>query len=311
MAKRFLRSSRQSTSFKFREASFELLSDFLINLNKRNKDKLNGLSKCSGDFKDKKLIEYIFLITEELRLDPLVGYHAAELVERFMIKHLEDLFTTPTPQGAAANQPGNYEDLVFEKLREKFPLVVFSCVQLASKLSLHNNIIDNNTAVHFLHSMGHSVSKQTLLESELMVLKQLEFRLNVPNPLTYVEILLEVLGHNESSVPVESLHHLCLHVLQFTCLQKTAIYDSLLMATTQCLSPSREQREKFVTVTEDCMLLGVGVIAVATYILNISQWEQVVEELSHITGISRTSISDFAHVTLMHITRTSSSVTST
>lgn len=42
--------------------------------------------------------------------------------------------------------------------------------------------------------MGHSVTKQVLLESELMVLKGLEFRLNAPNPLTYVEILLEVLG---------------------------------------------------------------------------------------------------------------------
>ncbi len=55
-------------------------------------------------------------------------------------------------------------------------------------------MIDNSTAVRFLHSVGLSVSKQAVLESELMVLKGLEFRLNVPNPLTYVEILLEVLG---------------------------------------------------------------------------------------------------------------------
>lgn len=55
-------------------------------------------------------------------------------------------------------------------------------------------MIDNNTAVHFLHSVSCTVSKQTLLESELMVLKGLKFRLNVLNPLTYVEILLEVLG---------------------------------------------------------------------------------------------------------------------
>lgn len=27
-------------------------------------------------------LEYIFVITEELRLDPLVGYHAVELLER-------------------------------------------------------------------------------------------------------------------------------------------------------------------------------------------------------------------------------------
>ncbi|XP_049419160.1 cyclin N-terminal domain-containing protein 1 [Epinephelus fuscoguttatus] len=308
MAKQFFCSPSENTSFKFREISFDLLTDFLVNLNKRNKDNLNSLSKCSGSFKDRRLTEYILLITKELRLDPLAGYHAIELLQRFMVKHLTDLLTTPTPQGAAADQPGSYEDAVFDKLKEKFPLIVFSCVQLASKLSLHSHIIDNNTAVRFLHSVGHSVTKQTVLESELMVLKGLEFKLNAPNPLTYVEILLEVLGHNEPSIPVERLCQLCHHVLQFVSLQRTAIYDSLLVTTTQCVDPPREQREKFVTVTEDCMLLGVGVIAVAAFILCVREWKQVVEELSHITGISQRSISDFAHVTLMHIVRTSSPV---
>ncbi|XP_067101580.1 cyclin N-terminal domain-containing protein 1 [Osmerus mordax] len=306
MAQRFSRQDHNKM-LKFGEA-FEILPDFLINLNNRNKEKLNNLSKYSGDFKDKRLIECVFLITDELKLDPLVGYHAVELLERFMIKHLEDLFTTPTPPGAALCDHGHYEDLVYEKLHEKFYLIVLSCVQLASKLSLHSGIVDNNTAVQFLHSMGHSVSKRTLLESELMILKVLDYRLNVPNPLTYVEILLEVLVHNESSIPVEHLHHLSRHVLQFTYLQKTAIYDSLLMATTRRSSPSNEQREVFVPVTEDCMLLGVGVIGVAAYIHNVPMWKQVVEELSQITGISVKGIQDFTHVTLMHITRTNFTV---
>ncbi|KAK6301648.1 cyclin N-terminal domain-containing protein 1 [Coregonus clupeaformis] len=304
MAKRFPFSPSQSKNLKFGEASFEILSDFLNNLNIRNKDKLSNLSSYSGDFKDKRLIECVFLVTEELRLDPLVGYHAVELLERFTIKHLEDLFsTTHTPAGV---HKGNYEDLVYEKLSEKFHLILLSCVQIASKLSLHSAVVDNNTAVQFLHSMGHSVSKQTIMDMELMILKALDFRLNTPNPLTYVEILLEVLGYNDSSIPVEHLHHLCRYVLQFTYLQRTAIYDSLLMATTQCLSPSDEQRKTFVSVTEDCMLLGVGVIAVGSYILNVTNWEQVVEELSHITGISVKSISDFTHITLMHITKNNS-----
>nr|XP_029541074.1 cyclin N-terminal domain-containing protein 1 isoform X2 [Oncorhynchus nerka] len=307
MAKRFLFLPSQSKNLMFGEASFEILSDFLINLNIRNKDKLSNLSRYSGDFKDKRLIECIFLVTEELRLDPMVGYHAVELLERFMIKHLEDLFSTPhTPAGAAGAHKGNYADLVYEKLSEKFHLILLSCVQIASKLSLHSAVVDNNTAAQFLHSMGHSISKQTIMDMELMILKALDFRLNTPNPLTYVEILLEVLGHNDSSIPVEHLHHLSRYVLQFTYLQRTAIYDSLLKATTQCLSPSDEQRKTFVSVTEDCMLLGVGVIAVGAYILNVTNWEQVVEELSHITGISVKSISDFTHVTLMHITKNNS-----
>ncbi|XP_034564522.1 cyclin N-terminal domain-containing protein 1 [Notolabrus celidotus] len=253
--------------------------------------------------------EYILHIAKDLRLDPLVGYHAIELLQRFMVKHLTDLFTTPTPQGATTDPLKSYEGAVFDKLKEKLPLIIFSCVQLASKMSLHSLIIDNNTAVHFLHSIGLSVSKQKVLDAELMVLKGLDFKLYAPNPLSYVEILLEVLGYNEPSLSVDHLYPLCHHVLQFVSLQRTAIYDALLAI--QCGSPSTEQREKFVTVTEDFMLLGIGVISVATFIFVVSKWEQVVAELSHITGISQRSISEFTCVTVKHIVGDRSPATST
>ncbi|XP_039894982.1 cyclin N-terminal domain-containing protein 1 isoform X2 [Simochromis diagramma] len=298
MAKRlfFSPSKSNAAGVKFGEASFDLLTDFLVNLDKRNKDNLPSSTKYCGNFKNKRVIEYILLITKELRLDPLVGYHAVELLQRFMVKYIEDFITAPTPKGATSNRPRSYEDAVYNKLKDKFPLIIFSCVQLASKLSLHSHA-----------SSALPVITYTLLESELMVLKGLKFRLNVLNPLTYVEILLEVLGHNEPSVPMKHLYHYCHHVLQFISLERTAIYETLLMTTTERVSPSREQREQFVPVTEDCMLLGVGVIAVAAFILR--KWEQVVGELSHITRISKRSITDFAHATLVHIVGISSSVT--
>lgn len=304
MAKRIRYNQQQPATVnvcKFRQASFDQLTDFLVNINKENKDKLDCLSKCSGSFKDKNVTEYIFLMTKALALHPHVGYHASELLERFMITHLIKVFTTSTPQGAAAVRPIGYEDAVSNTLKDKFPFIVFTCVQLASKMFLQSNIIDNIGAVRFLQSMGYSVSKKDLLDSELMVLKGLDFKLDVCNPLTYVEIILEVLGHNEPSIPVEHTYDLCQQVLQFVVLERMAIYDSLLLVTTRCQQPSLEQREKFSTVTEDYMLLGVAVVAVALYIFNVSQWKKVVEGLSNMTGISRRSIIDFSHVTLLHI----------
>lgn len=73
---------------------------------------------------------------------------------RFMVKHLTDLFTTPTPQGAAADEPRSYEDAVFDKLKEKFTLIVFSCVQLASKLSLHSHV---SSLMHLINTFQHPV----------------------------------------------------------------------------------------------------------------------------------------------------------
>lgn len=51
-----------------------------------------------------------------------------------MVQHLTDLLTTPTPQGVAAGPQRSHEDAVFDKLKDKFPLIIFSCVQLSSKL---------------------------------------------------------------------------------------------------------------------------------------------------------------------------------
>ncbi|XP_055006139.1 LOW QUALITY PROTEIN: cyclin N-terminal domain-containing protein 1 [Boleophthalmus pectinirostris] len=308
MAKRIRYNFQQSNNLnvcKFRQASFDLLTDFLVNLNKENKDKLSSLSKCCGNFRDKNVLENILLMTNALSLDPKVGYHANELLQSFMTKHITHLLTTPSPQGASAVQPISYEDAVFDMVKDKFPLIIFSCVQIASKMSLHVNIIDNNTAERFLRSVGLTVTKKSLLDSELMVLKGLDFKLDVANPLIYVEILLEVLGHNEPSVPIELVYDLCKQVLQFVVLERVTIYESLLTATTRSQQPTAEQREKFVSVTEDFMLLGAAVIAAALYIFRIGQWEEVVGELSNITGISRRSVRDFAAVIVLHLTDSS------
>ncbi|XP_077358030.1 cyclin N-terminal domain-containing protein 1 [Festucalex cinctus] len=294
--------SASPQSVRFRQASVDMLTDFLTNLNERNKDNLRSLPTCcSGDFKDKQLFEYTLLMCQELQLDPPVAYHAIELLQRFMVKRLTHLLTRG---GASRAEARAREDAAFEQTRGNFALIVFSCVQLASKLSLHSHIVDINKAARFLRSVGLDFSKQAILESELMVLKGLEFRLHPPNPFAYVETLLEVLGHNEPSAPVERLHHLCRHVLQFVSLQRDTLYDTLLAVTTHTRHPTAEQREKFVAVTEDCMLLGVGVIAAAAFILRVGDWNQVVKELSHITGISTISISDFARVALALIVGT-------
>lgn len=57
-----------------------------------------------------------------------------------MVKHLTDLLTAPKPHGPAPDPLRRYEDAVFDELKDKFPLIVFSCLQLSSKLSLHSHV---------------------------------------------------------------------------------------------------------------------------------------------------------------------------
>ena len=77
-----------------------------------------------------------------------------------MVKQLEGLFTTPAPCGAAAaGLPSNYENLVFEKLDVKFTLIVFSCVQIASKLCLHSDVSFRSQNFTPYHSWNPSPAK--------------------------------------------------------------------------------------------------------------------------------------------------------
>lgn len=55
MARKLFGSHGESLNVKFGEASYELLTDFLTNINKMNKEKLACLSKCCGHFRDKRL----------------------------------------------------------------------------------------------------------------------------------------------------------------------------------------------------------------------------------------------------------------
>ncbi|XP_051959540.1 cyclin N-terminal domain-containing protein 1-like [Xyrauchen texanus] len=291
---------------KFGEVSSDILTDTLSDLNKRNKTNMENVSNICGKFRDQKIVESVFLLCEELGFDPVVGYNAIELLERCMTKHLEDRILSQKSQATQdtlCGDKGNYEDLIYQTLKEKFFLFIFSSVQIASKLDLHSNLVNNDTALRYLQTVNYPCSKEKLLDTEIFILKTLNFNLNVPNALLYVETLLEVLGHNDPTTPVAHLHHLCIYVLQFIYLQREPIYHSLLISATGCHSPAHEQRAKFVSVTEDFMLLGVGVIAVAAFIHHISTWEKVVQELTGITGISGQSIMEFAYVTLMHITK--------
>ncbi|KAL2078654.1 hypothetical protein ACEWY4_026339 [Coilia grayii] len=295
-------SCEQPKNIKFREVTFDILSDFLTNIHTQNILNVRSLSENCGNFKSPEVVEYVFILCKEFKLDPLVGYNAVEILERFMIKHIEDQLSCPNVSGASGGGDGKIEELVFQSIRPKFPLLILSCVQLASKLSLHCNIVDNNMAMKFVQSAGYTITKEKLMSSELMVLKTLNFSLSATNPLTYVETLLEVLHHNEPWVVLEDMHHLCMAVLQFTYLKRTPVYQALIRIVSRGSGLSQEHRERFVAITEDCMLLSVGVIAVAAYIIDVSTWEQVAQELSLITGVSMQSVMEFAYVILMHVT---------
>nr|BAB24728.1 unnamed protein product [Mus musculus] len=158
-----------------------------------------------------------------------------------MLKQAEDICRQATLQLRGKDTELQSWRAMKEQLVNKFILRLVSCVQLASKLSFHYKIVSNITVLNFLQALGYVHTKEELLESELDILKSLNFEINLPTPLAYVEMLLEVLGYNGCLVPATQLHATCLTLLDLVYLLHEPIYERLLRASIENSTPSQLQ----------------------------------------------------------------------
>ncbi|XP_058301451.1 cyclin N-terminal domain-containing protein 1 isoform X2 [Hylobates moloch] len=280
--------SASLVDFQFGVVATETIEDALLHLALQNEQAVREASGRLGSFREPLIVEFVFLLSEQWCLEKSVSYQAVEILERFMVKQAENICRQATIQPRDNKRESQNWRALKQQLVNKFTLRLVSCVQLASKLSFQNK------ALGYLHT------KEELLESELDVLKSLNFQINLPTPLAYVETLLEVLGYNGCLVPAMRLHATCLTLLDLVYLLHEPVYESLLRASIENSTPSQLQGEKFISVKEDFMLLAVGIIAASAFIQNHECWSQVVGHLQSITGIALASIAEFSYAILTH-----------
>ncbi|XP_003786366.1 cyclin N-terminal domain-containing protein 1 isoform X1 [Otolemur garnettii] len=289
------------SDFQFGVVATETIEDALLHLAQQNEQAVQEAAGRMGSFRETRIVEFVFLLSEQWCLEKSASYQAVEILERFMVKQAENICRQSIIQLRDNEKTESHHWRVLkEQISNKFILRLVSCVQLASKLSFHYKIISNVTVLNFLQSLGYLYTKEELLESELDVLKSLNFQINLPTPLAYVEMLLEVLGYNGCLVPATQLHATCLTLLDLVYLLHEPIYESLLRTSIENSTPSQLQGEKFISVKEDFMLLGVGIIAASAFIQNHECWSQVTGHLQSITGIALASIAEFSYAILTH-----------
>ena len=181
---------------------------------------------------------------------------------------------------------------VEERIKHQITLRAVTCVQLASKVSSHYAIISLGSAKRFLTAHGFRYATNSIIQSEIRVLKTLNYKVHPPIPLTYVEALLEVLGHNSPCIKVKHLHGICLGVLELYYIQRDSIYAKLKhIAGITC-----NQKSRATLIEKDNMLTGSAIIGAAGFILNRPTSDYVIEQLSRITEIVSEDISDFSAV---------------
>lgn len=271
--------------------SVALLQQSLQSLANLNSKVINA-DKCQGVFRSEGAVSYFMYICNYFNLPPEVKYRAIELFHRFMSQHICELYEH-VQASQQTSSPINWET-VEGRLTHQITLRALSCVQLASKIGLHYKIVSVGRTRSFLANCGFRYTATSLVQSEIRILKTLNFHVHGPTPLDYVEILIETLGHNDSSLPISQLYGVSIKMLDlyYLCSQK-------IMKKLHTREGSRDTKHRI--LENDCLWLASGIIGASAFILNHSKSDYVVKCVSQVTCIIPDDIMNFAAVLVEYI----------
>ncbi|KAK3739312.1 hypothetical protein QZH41_017884 [Actinostola sp. cb2023] len=256
----------------------ELLEETLYVLAEENEKSMDNAAERQGFFKGGRIAEYVFLLCQEFGLPSESRFLSIEIFDRFMAKHVSDLYEF-IRSNTDENQKENWGE-VEKRIKSQLPLRIVSCVQIASKLLSHYKTVTPNKARRFLNSVGCRYSVNSILKSELRILKTLNYNVLFNTPLTFLETILEILGHNDSKAQVKVLHDISTKVLDIVYLKHHELYAKLCIAATgeKC---TKEDRHKLAVLASDKMLMAVSVIGAASYIVDQTSSDMVGRLLGH------------------------------
>ena len=162
-----------------------------------------------------------------------------------------------------------------------------------------------NRVKNFLTKCGFRYASASLVQSEVRILKTLDFKVHAPTILEYVETLLGMLSHNDPTITnSKQLHGISLKVLDVYYIERAAVYEKLFQLSKVDAS---KNRAKVAAIEEDFMLLAAAIVSASSFILDRSQSEFITNHLSHITRIVLGDILNFASVLLEEIFTTKQS----
>ena len=266
----------------------DILDDSLKHLNAKNSF---AIAQNVRHFHNRNLVSFLFKLADWFNLQPDMKYWAVELFQRFLLNHVAELRAHVESSQQSAS-PIRWAD-VEKRLGHQSVLRAVSCIQLASKLGTHYNILSVNRAKSFLASLGFRYTTTSIVQSEIRVLKTLNFKVHHrPSPLEFVEALLGYLVYER--VAVKELYQLCLKILDVFYMCSERIYDSL-------RKDCRLTGTIATNIEADHMLLAAAVIGASVFIHGQSNHDMVISCLSNITCIVFQDIYKFTTVLLKEI----------
>ena len=288
-----------------------LLEDSLLALSRINTERVSGHSsssseahhvvpfdKCQGVFRTGRPIAHFMHMSHYFNLPPDIRCRAIELFHSFMSRHVCELYRY-VQLSQTSHSPLNWES-VETRLAHQVSLRALTCLQLASKLSLHYKIINLSRARNFLAACGFRYAPSSLIQSEIRILKTLDYRIHGPTPLDFIEVLLEALGNYDYSLPVKQYHGISIKILDAYYLSSSLLHDKIRSSNPK--TPSSSKKEESPPLLElNYLLLASGIVGASSFILDQCKTDDIVDQLADITGILKDEIINIVALLMEHI----------
>lgn len=264
----------------------------LATLNNAAVAKSSTESDCLNSFRTGNAVSFIFGLCRHFGLPADVRYRTVELFHRFMTKHIVELYEH-VQATQESDSPLSW-DAVEDRLRHQVSLRALTCVQLSSKMSLHYKIVGIAKARSFMTLCGFRYAASSLMQSEIRVLKTLNYRVHGPTPLDYVELIIELVGETDA-VPVRQLHGVALKVLDIFYHCQGNIIKRLKKISSSSTTNSVVLDGKVAAVRADFMLLAASVVGAASFVLCQASSDYVVDIVtSSISTVHKEDILDLS-----------------
>ncbi|XP_041377679.1 cyclin N-terminal domain-containing protein 1-like [Gigantopelta aegis] len=274
------------------KVTHDVLQEWLKVLGSENAELIKRASVHSGLFQRFEAIRYIFLACDKLRMPCEVKYVATDLFDRFMIKHSQDLYDH------VKNSDSDHKQREFQRIQKRVKkqliLRIISCCQIASKLAAHYTVISTMKARRYLLEAGYRYNPESILQSEMRVLKTLDFKLATASPLLFVEILLEILAQSDENLKVEQYHPKAIRFLDLLFLRCEDIPHKFLLKPAGQLKESSGNLNELQVVKMNKVLISSSVIIAAVYSVDQESTDKVIKLLLKMTDLSESNILDLS-----------------
>jgi len=304
----------------------EQVEDYVKYLTKENDSQIKMIKEMKVKSYDSSLLSlksaaagYILNLCDFWKLSAEVKFVAVEMYHQFIVNLLNEIFKTvfndskklkdtmkkryyketiekPTPTVTQSNQ---WNETV-QHIIGQMELRAVSCVTIASKFVSNCLHVTNNMAIKFLALGRHKYTSDTLLKSEIRILKTLKFNIaSLSTALPYICAFADLITKKELCCFNKEVFDSAIELLFcfYTCSDK--VYEKYLKA----LRKENNAKEPCKTMSvsllsKDLVLLSCGAIAAASFVCSKQNSDNVIKALSEITLTSQDLIAKFSCILL-------------